>query len=418
VSRSGSSGQSSDIVIVGGGVIGFAVAFQLARRGAPVLLIDKDLPGRATSASAGGLWPVGESVGLGCGVIYQATQAAAKKEAGLEVSAEEEAHDGILPASFRDLLVASNALYPDLSDELFESTGVDIEYRLGGGLIFAVYDESEHVYVERVSASLPASCRFQRLTPEEAWRIEPQLTRELIGAALLAGEHQVNPMLTAEAFKRAAIRHGARFRHDTRVTGLRRRGDRVVGVEIGDEFVPAGIVVNAAGAWAGELAKTAALEVPVFPVRGQIVLTQALPRTLNACLSTSGCYLAQKLHGEVLIGSTTERVGFDVSVTAKGITGLCRGAVRAIPALREVGLKRIWAGLRPGTEDELPILGPMAGVEGYVNASGAFRTGIVAAPMISRLVAQAVLGEDSDQPLEPFLASRFQHRATDAVLQS
>jgi len=402
--------RAHDVLVVGGGVIGFAVAYELARRQVSVLVLDKDLPGRATSASAGGLWPVGEAVGLGCGVIYQATQAAAKKSAGVPQEAREdgpESHDGILAPCFRDLLVASNALFPALSGELAERSGIDIEYRLGGGLLFAVYDAREQSYVERVTRSLPASCRIEQLTPEEAWRIEPALTRELQGAALLSGEHQVNPMLLAEAFKRAAIRLGAEFRHDTLVRALRRQGERIVGVEVGDELLSARTVINAAGAWAGKLAATAGLSVPVFPVRGQIVLTQALPRSLNACLSTSGCYLAQKLHGEVLIGSTTERAGFDVAVTPEGISGLCRGAVRAVPLLRHVGIKRIWAGLRPGTEDELPILGPVAGVEGYVNASGGFRTGIVAAPLTARLLAQHVVGEEPELPLAPFLAERF-----------
>lgn len=396
-----------DFLIVGGGVIGFAVAYELARRRASVLLVDKDLPGRATSASAGGLWPVGEAVGLGCGVIYQATQAAAKKAAGMDVKEAEESHDGILPAPFRDLLVASNALFPALSEELIERAGVDIEFREGGGLIFAVYDAKEQLYVERVKQALPPSCRFEELSPAEALRIEPLLTREIEGAALLSGEHQVNPMLTAEAFKRAAIRCGAKFRHDARVTALRRQGERIVGVELDGEFLAAGTVINAAGAWSGQLAATAGLHVPVFPVRGQIVLTQALPRTLHACLSTSGCYIAQKLHGEVLIGSTTERVGFDVSVTPEGISGLCRGAVRAVPLLANVGIKRVWAGLRPGTEDELPILGSMPGIAGYANASGGFRTGIVAAPMTARIVAQSLLGEPCDLPIEPFLVERF-----------
>jgi hydrogen cyanide synthase HcnC len=136
---------------------------------------------------------------------------------------------------------------------------------------------------------------------------------------------------------------------------------------------------------------------------------------LSACLSTSGCYLAQKLHGEVLIGSTTERVGFDVSVTPEGISSLCRGAVRAIPLLRHAGIKRVWAGLRPGTEDELPILGPMPGIQGYVNASGGFRTGIVAAPMTARIVAQCVVGEEPEMPITPFLAERFTKRAHEEV---
>ncbi len=214
-------------------------------------------------------------------------------------------------------------------------------------------------------------------------------------------------MLLAEAFKRAAVNRGARFRHDTRVTGLRRQGDRITGVEIGDEFLPCGTVVNAAGAWAGRLAATAGLELPVEPVRGQIVLTETLPPVLNGCLSTPACYLAQKAHGEVLIGSTTERAGFDVAVTPDAIGALCRGAVRAVPLLRDVHIKRTWAGLRPGTPDELPILGRVPGVEGYVNAAGGFRTGIVASPLTGEVVAQVVCGQAPSVDVRPFSVTRF-----------
>ena len=157
------------------------------------------------------------------------------------------------------------------------------------------------------------------------------------------------------------------------------------------------------------------MQLPVFPVRGQVVLTEALPRILRACLSTSGCYLAQKKHGEILIGSTTEVVGFDVSVTTEHITALCRGAVRAVPMLRRVGVKRIWAGLRPGTPDELPVLGPVDGLDGYCNAAGGFRTGIVAAPMTARMVAQSILNETPSLPIEPFLAARFDGMPSSAV---
>jgi glycine/D-amino acid oxidase-like deaminating enzyme len=388
-----------DVVVVGGGVIGCAVAFELAKRSARVLLLDKSLPGRASSASAGGLWPVGEAIGLGCGVIYHT---AAK---GPDLSAA--AHPEPLGPVFRDFLVRSNALFPDLAAELRDSSGIDVEYRPSGGLLFLIYDDEERATVQALTRGLPAEMHLDILDPQEVRRLEPRLTRDLAGGVLLSGEDQVNPMLLAEAFKRAAVKRGAAFRHDARVTALRCSDSRVRGVEVGGEFIPCGSVVNAAGSWSAALAATAGLKLPVFPVRGQIVLTEALPETLNCCLSTTSSYLLQKAHGEVLIGSTTEKVGFDVSVTPAAIQSLCRGAVRAVPMLKEVGVKRVWAGLRPGTPDELPILGSVEGLEGYLNATGGFRTGIVASPLTGRVVAQAAVGEQPAFPLKPFLLGRF-----------
>jgi hydrogen cyanide synthase HcnC len=191
------------------------------------------------------------------------------------------------------------------------------------------------------------------------------------------------------------------------VTGLYRRNGRIEGIHLGRELISADAVVNAAGCWSSELAESAGLQLPVFPVRGQIVLTEALPHALNTCLSTTGCYLTQKAHGEVLIGSTTEKVGFDVSVTPDAITKMCQAAVRAVPMLSQVGIKRVWAGLRPGTPDELPVLGSVDEVSGYYNATGGFRTGIVAAPLTARLVAQCVTGEDPEVDINPYLAGRF-----------
>lgn len=401
--------RSPEVIIVGGGVIGSAVAYELARRSVRVMLLDKSLPGRASSASAGGLWPVGEAVGLGCGVIYHSTQAGENGDVQ---------DVGMLPEVFRDFLVESNALFPELAAELASTTGIDVEYREGAGLLFVIYNEQERCFVEKVIAALPRSCDVEVLSPAATAQVEPELTGDLIGAAMLKGEHQINPMLLAEAFKRGAIAHGAEFRHDCLVNGLVRRGDRIAGVRLGEEVIEAGLVINAAGSWAGRLAATAGMELPVSPVRGQIVLTQALPRTLNACLSTSGCYLAQKHHGEVLIGSTTEHVGFDVGLTDTAVRGMCEAAVRAVPMLAGVGIKRMWAGLRPGTPDELPILGSAPGVEGYLNAAGGFRTGIVASALTGRVVAQLATGEPLDFGIEPFGVERFASSAAGVALES
>jgi hydrogen cyanide synthase HcnC len=137
-------------------------------------------------------------------------------------------------------------------------------------------------------------------------------------------------------------------------------------------------LVNAAGAWAAEIARWAGSdELPVRPVKGQIVLSERLPKMLGGCVTATDCYFLQKDNGAVLIGSTTEEAGFDVSTTAEAVANLARGAMRCLPALREVQIKRCWAGLRPCTPDELPILGPAAGVDGLIHAAGHFRTGIL-----------------------------------------
>ena len=400
-------GSAADVIVVGGGVIGCAVAYELSKRAIRVQVLDKSYPGRASSASAGGLWPIGEAVGLGCGVIYHA----AKVGLGAATGKGPEP----LPDAFRDFLVRSNARFPALTSELRETAGVDIEYSSGTGLLFVFGNDREKGFVQSLRQSLPRSVRLEILNGEDALGLEPELRPDILGAAHLPGEHQVNPMLLTEAFKRAAIRRGAKFRPETAVTVLRRKGDRVLGVEAGGERLECDVVVNAAGAWAGRLAATVHIDLPVQPVRGQIVLTEALPAMLRACLSTSKCYLAQKSHGEVLIGSTTEHVGFDVSVTPDAVRSLCRGAVQTVPALAKASVKRIWAGLRPGTPDELPILGPVDGLQGYMNAAGGFRTGIVASPLTGELVAQLVTGETPSVSPEPFLAARFAPRTQNHV---
>ncbi|MEE3285134.1 MAG: FAD-dependent oxidoreductase [Planctomycetota bacterium] len=387
-----------DVVIAGGGVAGHATAWELSRRDLEVLVIDRHRPGRATSASAGGLWPIGEAVGLGCGVIYQAARTG---DEALDQAPES------LPDTFRDFLVESNSRFPDLATELQELTGIDIELDSGPGLLFLMQTIGQQAVVDNIARGLPDGFILELLSPADVAELEPAVTTDVLGGALLPGENQVNPMLLAEAYKRAALASGTKLQHDRLVDEILREGDRVVGVRMGDETIHCGHVVNAAGAWAGQLAATANIPLPVEPIRGQVVLTEALPPVLSSCLSTSACYLAQKRHGEILIGSTTEHVGFDTSITEEGIRGLCRGAVTAIPSLADIGVKRTWAGLRPGTPDELPVLGPVAGITGYSNVAGGFRTGIVAAPLMARVTAQDILGETHDVPIAPYLNSRF-----------
>jgi len=366
-----------------------------------VTLIDQPKRGRATSASAGGLWPLGESVGLGCGVIFYKTL--------LAKGAVQEGANGPaqLPRSFLDFAMRSNAMFPKLSEELHESSGMDIELERTS-LLFLMYDEGDETFAKPLWDRCPCGRDLTEwLTAEELAKSEPAVTHEVRGALRFNGDDQVNPYRLADAFRAAARNLGATVLTHTDVTGIRVESRQVIGVETAAASIPCNLVVNAAGAWAPEIGRMVGIVIPVQPVRGQILGTETLPKLLTACLSTTDCYLAQKGHGEIIIGSTTEEVGFDVGVNPAAMKTLSAGAIRAMPFLKNVRLKRVWSGLRPGSPDELPILGPAAGLNGYLNACGHFRTGILNAPLTGLLIAEMASGEQPSFPIEPFLLARF-----------
>lgn len=393
--------RAADVVVVGGGIIGCAVAYYATMRGLRVTLVDRPKRGRATSASAGGLWPIGESVGLGCGVIFHRTHAASNAAPALDK------HPARLPRCFFEFSLRSNAMFPELAQALRNTCGKDVEWERTS-LYFLMFDDADEAFARTVQES----CRgvvetTEWLTAEALAAAEPAVTREVRGALAFHGDDQLNPYRLADALRDAARVRGATVVSHTEVTGIDVQSGRVAGVSTADGTIACNLVVNAAGAWAGEVGRMVGLELPVRPVRGQILGTESLPRRLRACLSTSDCYLMQKQHGEVIIGSTTEEVGFDTGVTPSALKSLAAGAIRAVPSLENVQLKRAWAGLRPGTPDELPILGPVDGLAGYLNACGHFRTGILNAPLTGLLISGLAAGEPTSVSIEPYLLSRF-----------
>lgn len=398
--------RSSDIVVVGGGVIGCAVAYYIAKRGLRVTLIDHPKRGRATSASAGGLWPLGESIGLGCGVIFYKAQLA---EGAIPKGAQGPPQ---LPRSFLDFALQSNTMFPVLAEELRETGGIDVEFERTS-LLFIMYDDADVAFAKPLWEHCPCGrSLIDWVTPEDLARAEPAVTREVRGALRFNGDDQVNPYLLADGYRAAARSLGANLIPHTEVTGLRVQSGRIIAADTQVGTIPCDLVVNAAGVWAPQIGRMVGLDLPIRPVRGQIVGTETLPEVLSACLSTTDCYLAQKRHGEIIIGSTTEEVGFDADVTPSGIKSLAAGAARAVPFLAGAAVKRVWSGLRPGTPDELPILGPVEGLAGYLNACGHFRTGILTSPLTGLLIAQMITGESLSFPVEPFLLSRFTANAS------
>ena len=401
-----------DVIIAGGGVIGASCAYQLSKRKhLKVALIDAKRPGNATRASAGGLWAIGESVGLGCGVIFfRMMSANRKREAAGSAVVVDSSTPHILPQSFFDFALQSNALYPQLHRELKGLHGMDFKFE-ETGLKFVIYDDEDRLYAEHIVGCIPHLADQVRWLDQAALRAaEPNVSLEAQGALEFLCDHQVNPFRLADAYTEGARQNGVDLYFNTNVTGVLHQGTRVRGVRTDEAGVfNCDTLINATGAWAAELSRMATgLSIPVKPVKGQILLTERMPKLLNGCLTTSDCYLAQKDNGEILIGSTTEDKGFDVTTTYPEINGLVQGAVRCIPELAQVNLKRCWAGLRPGSPDELPILGPMAGVQGYLNACGHFRTGILTSAITGVLLDKLVNDEPLPLDITPFLADRFE----------
>ncbi|MFV3316109.1 cyanide-forming glycine dehydrogenase subunit HcnC [Pseudomonas sp. NY15374] len=403
--------KTYDIVIAGGGVIGASCAYQLSKRkGLKIALIDSKRPGNATRASAGGLWAIGESVGLGCGVIFfRMMSSRNKREAHGAAVAVDSSTPHILPQCFFDLALQSNALYPQLHQELIERHGMDFKFERTG-LKYIIQDDEDQLYAEHIVAQIPHLADQVRWLDRQALRErEPAVTLQAKGALEFLCDHQVSPFRLGDAYLEAARQNGVDLYLNTNITDVLQGNSQIKGVRTAEAGVfHCHTLLNAAGAWAGELSEWATgTSIPVKPVKGQIVLTERLPKLLDGCLTTSDCYMAQKDNGEVLIGSTTEDKGFDVSNTFPEIAGLVQGAVRCVPELAQVSLKRTWAGLRPGSPDELPILGPVDEVTGYFNACGHFRTGILTSAITGVMLDKVIHNEPLPLDITPFLARRF-----------
>ncbi|WP_051288286.1 NAD(P)/FAD-dependent oxidoreductase [Photobacterium halotolerans] len=399
-----------DVVICGGGVIGGAVAFALSRnRDLNIALVDFKKPGNASRASAGGLWAMGESTGLGCGVILFKTLSKQLRQ-GADVSDASAMKPHIMPKPFFDLAMMSNAMYPALNQELLEKHGVDMKFEKTG-LKFVLFDQYDRIYAEHIAAAVPDRQQHIRwLDKATLLAEEPNIAPDAIGAMEFDTDHQINPYRLNDAYVEAARQNGVDLYLNTSITAIERQGHRVTGVQTSRGKLSAGMVINAAGAWAEQINLWATgMQMPVFPVKGQVLVSERLPKILNSCITTSDCYIAQKDNGEILIGSTTEECGYDTRTDLNQLKSLARGAMKTIPQLRDMNIKRCWAGLRPGSPDELPILGPVPGIAGYLTACGHFRTGMLTSAITGKLLNELVRGEPTSVDISPFLYQRFLH---------
>jgi len=371
--------RTADILVVGGGVIGCAIAYELAKAGLAVTLVERGTPGcEASSAGAGMLAP-------------QAESSAASPRLGLGL--------------------ASKALYADLALELRERIGLDIEYETGGNLHCFLDEGDEAVGRAACAWQREAGLKAELLSRADALALEPDLSPEVRGALFLPEDHWVNNPRLVTALAGAAALEGVRF-ITGEATAFLRAGDRVTGAQVGEDQIRAAVVVLAAGAWSGQLAATAGLRLPVGPVRGQIVCLEGIPRRHRHLLHIKDHYLVSRVNGEILIGASVEWAGFAKQVTAEYVRSALDAAIRLAPALARLPIKATWAGFRPWAPDELPIIGAWPGLDGLVVATGHFRNGILLAPITGRLIRELLVDHAPSLDLTPFLPDRFAREVT------
>jgi len=364
----------SDVVVVGGGAIGCAIARELAGRGLAVTLLERGEPGGEASWAAAGL-----------------------------LSPQSDARE---PGPFFDLCLESRSLYPEWSRELEEETEIAVGYRAIGILRCAMSEAERESLRTRTlwqrKAGLPLE---ERTTRELSSWLPGLLSPRVAGGVLFPEDGVVDSRMLTRSLAVSAARRGVRL-----LPGMEARGclvERGVcrGVATATEAFPADRVVDATGAWAAfDPAWRAAA--PVTPVRGQIVRLWPEGRPLPAVVEAEDVYLVPRRDGKVLAGATSERVGFRKAVTAEAVRSLTEAAIRLVPSLSEARFTAAWSGLRPGTPDGRPILGEAPGLPGLVFAAGHYRNGILLAPVTARLVADCVM-ETGRRDLSPFSPDRF-----------
>lgn len=364
--------SSRHVIIAGGGLIGCSIAWRLAARGATVHVVESARPGMAASSAAAGM-----------------------------LAPLLEAHH----ESLRLLATESLARFPAFANDLHAAAGIDVELQLTGKLDLAYSADELDVMRARYGKTLPPAVR--ELTTRDAVALEPFIASSAHGVLLSPHDGSVDTRKLARAAWVAATNAGAQFTSGSSVREVICNRTNVEAVVLSTgERLKADAVIVCAGAWSSSIGGLPG-PLPVFPVRGQIVQLEAIPRALTHIVMTLECYIVPRSDGRVLVGSTLERAGFETRTTAKGVAHLLNAAVRAVPALADAAVVDTWAGLRPGTADELPILGEDPRMPGVFYATGHYRNGILLAPVTADLTADAVLGLPAKVDVRAFSAARF-----------
>ena len=368
----------SDVVIVGGGIVGIATAYFLARAGVKSMVIERDAVGSHASGFAyGGLSPTGDSDSSG----------------------------QLLP----DAQVSNEGmrLHRELATSLQAETGINTEFRERPTLSLAFTDEEVRTAKAHISALGQVEGWTARwLDAADARAIEPRISDQAVGAVYTEGGADVEPYRFVLALLGAAENLGATIRHGE-VTGLKREGSRVTGVVLNNGEVSSDCVVLAAGPWTGEASSWLNVPIKVGPLKGQILRLRAPGAPFRVSIGWNGNYATTKPDGLLWTGTTEEEAGFDERPTPEARDQIMASLLKMIPSLEDAQLVQQTACLRPLADDGKLVLGAVPDWDGVYIATGTGRKGILLGPAVGRLMADLITKGATDIPLEQFSPSRF-----------
>jgi glycine oxidase len=373
-----------DVAIIGGGVIGSSIAFELAAEKLNVVVLDSEQPGRGASWAAAGMLSV--------------------------------APDSAEALPLVPLAKESLQLYPKFIAAIHEASGLHTHFASEGTLQVFPGKQGETDREKMIAELQGLDIAIEPISVEAARSIENAIGPAARAAAWLPGEATIDPRLLMDALLAALRRRDVEIRSGCKVTSLLRHGSRCTGLIAGAEEIAAKVVVLAAGCHSSSLATENSIEndwlsryVPTHPVRGQMLALHSPELNLLRVLRSERGYLVPRLAGRIVAGSTLENVGFDKHVTAGGMRKILDAAIELVPNLADAEIVETWAGLRPATPDNLPILG-QADVESLFIATGHYRNGILLAPITAKLARHWILNNTVAPIAEIFSPFRFAER--------
>lgn len=370
----------TEVLIIGGGVIGLSIARQLHKKGvAKITIIERGKVGREASHAAAGM---------------------------LAPNAETEKRD-----DFFHLCHDSNKLYPTFAAELFDETGVDIELDQNGTLYLSFTENDAAKIRQRFESQHENDWQVEHLTASEIHKIEPFISPDVREGLIFPNDWQVENRKLLQALQKYTRLNKIEICENTEIKNLLIKTGKVTGAETETKKFQAETVILATGAWTS-LIKAGDFQLPkVKPIRGQMLSFQTSKRLFQKVIYSPRGYLVPRADGRILVGATVEDVGFDKSVTSGGIDLLLENAFEIAPQLVNLEGREKWAGLRPRSADGLPILGAFPVIENLFIATAHYRNGILLAPLTAKILAEKIVGNSESKYLEIFSPRRFQKLA-------